>query len=108
MPIPAKADLTAYRGDTWAQTFRLLEGTIPVDLTGVTVAAWARSYTDRTHTPLVVTVNGQPGEVTIAQPAGGLAPGKWKYDLEVTSTSGVITTWVRGTLAVTPDVTNAP
>ena len=106
-PMPATVDLTAYRGDTWAQTFRLLEADAPLDLAGATVASWVRKF-DGSVEELVVTVNGTPGEVTISQPAGGLDCGSWKYDLEVDDPDGSVTTWVRGTLTVTPDVTNAP
>lgn len=107
MPLPVDVPLDAYRGDTWAQTFRLLEGETPLDLSGATVASWARRF-DGSHETMLVTVNGTPGEITIAQPAGGLDCGSWKYDLEVTDAAGGVTTWVRGTLTVAPDVTNAP
>ena len=103
--FPAKVDLVAYRGDTWAQTFRFLQGGSPVDLISATVASWALSPSGEV-VPLVVTF-GAPGEVTISQPEGGLTPEQWAYDVEVTN-AGVVKTWVRGRLGISADVTNAP
>jgi hypothetical protein len=104
MAYPARIDLTAYRGDTWAQTFRFKEGSTPIDLTSATVEAWACSPTGEV-VELEVTKGG-PGEVTIAQPAGGLTAQLWEYDIEVT-VAGTVKTWVRGKLGIAPDITNA-
>ena len=104
MALPAVVDLTAYRGDTWSQTFRFLEAGAPVDLTNATVASWAKTF-DGSHVELIVE-KGDPGEVTIELPAEGLDCGAWAYDVEVTDGEDV-TTWVKGTLTVEGDVTNA-
>jgi hypothetical protein len=103
--LPVTVDLSAYRGDSWAQTFRFLEGGEPVDLADpVVVACWAKALG---REPLTMRVTkGEPGEVTIAQPEDGLDCGSYRYDVEVRD-NGDVTTWVRGTLAVTGDVTNA-
>ena len=37
--LPVLVNLNAYHGDSWSQTFRFLEGSIPQYLTGATVAA---------------------------------------------------------------------
>jgi hypothetical protein len=106
--LPVNADLLAYRGDTWSQTFRFSRSGQPVDLTGATVEAWAASSEGITI-DLVVSVNGPEGLVTIAFPANTIVPaGKYGYDVEVTATDGTVTTWVRGQITVRPDVTNAP
>ena len=65
MTLPPKANLEAYQGDTWAQTFRFLDEGTPVDLTGATVEAWARDTTNGIH-ELDVTIGPAAGEVTIA------------------------------------------
>ena len=104
MVLPAAINLAAYRGDTWAQTFRFKYDTAPLDLTGATVAAQARDGS--TTTSLVVTVtNPTGGEVQVALPAGSLPAGSYSYDIEVTK-AGQVTTWVRGQLVLTRDVTN--
>ena len=103
--LPARVDLTPYGGDTWSQTFRLKRGATPVDLTGATVASWAIS-TRGTVVHLVATIpNPTGGEIQIAIGPDGLASGTYTYDVEVTLAGGV-TTWIRGTLTVTTDVTN--
>ena len=105
--LPVTVDLTAYRGDSWAQTFRFLEAGTPIDLAAATVAAQARKF-DGEVVPLVA-AKGDPGEVTIGLPPGGLDCGSWTYDVEVTfpDPDPSVTTWVRGTLTVSPDVTNS-
>lgn len=105
MGLPGIVNLNCYRGDTWAQTFRLIQDSQPVDLAGSTVAAWARQATLVEH--LIVTVGPAAGEVTVSFPNGGLAAGPWNYDLEVTDTAATVKTWVRGCLRVAADVTNA-
>src|SRR5262245_34869714 len=102
MPAPAIIDLTGpdawYHGDTNTQTFRLLIGTTPVDLTGATGACWAENG-GIGHAELQVTIGPNPGEVTIKPPTGvigrNLDPGHWKYDLEITQ-AGAVTTWIQG------------
>jgi hypothetical protein len=108
--LPATVDLTAYRGDTWAQTFRFLTDVdAPLDLTGADVAAWARSDYPKTVEHLLVSVDDPTtGVVTIALPQNGAsAAASYEYDVEVTGSDGTVTTWVRGKLTVEQDVTNA-
>jgi hypothetical protein len=107
MGLPVNVPLIAYRGDTWTQQFRFLDApNTPHDLTGATVAAWATSKTDP-KLVLTVAVGPDPGVVNIGLPAT-VAADQYKYDVEVTDTDGTVTTWVRGNLGVTQDVTNAP
>lgn len=107
MALPAVVDLETYRGDTWAQTFRFTDELgAPVDLSGSEVAAWAKIPTGTAHVELVCEL-GEPGEVIISTPELGWAPGKYTYDVEVTE-AGKVKTWVRGTINVVADVTNAP
>lgn len=102
MALPATVDLDFYRGDTWAQSFRLSRDGLPLDLTGAAVACWARR--SEIVAQLQVTVGPDPGVVTIAD--GVLAAGPWRYDLEVTEAGGTVQTWVRGRLIVEEDVTH--
>jgi len=109
MGLPVDCRLTAYRGDTWLQHFRLVRDGAPVDLTGATVASWAQSLEPSVE---VITldaniVDAADGMVAIGPPAEGLEARTWDYDVEVTEFGGDVITWVRGTLTVRPDVTNA-
>jgi hypothetical protein len=106
MGLPVDCRLTAYRGDTWSQQFRLVRDDVPVDLTGATVESWAKSELE--VVPLAATIVDAAGMVAIGPPPAGLEAKTWDYDVEVTESGGAVTTWVRGTLTVRPDVTNAP
>ena len=99
--LPATIDLDAYHGDTWSQTFRLLEGSTPYDLTGATVTASARNQAGATTALTVTTAGLDPGEVAIS---GTLAIGAYDYDIQVVDTNGT-NTWIRGELTVHGDVT---
>ncbi len=105
MTLPVVHNLTVYRGDSWSQTFRFLVGSTPVDLTSATVASEARAR-DGTRTPLEVTVDdATDGRIVLALPVGSLPVASYDYDVEVDQ-DGDVTTWVRGSLSVTRDVTN--
>src|SRR5215471_15862381 len=101
--LPVTHNLRAYRGDTWAQTFRLIWEGQPVDLSTSTVTAWAVNCTDRWA---LVTTGDQDGYVTVALPDPPLNPATYQYDIEVTDPNAVVTTWIRGRLTVTADITN--
>ena len=106
MSLPVVWDLSAYRGDSWSQSFRLLLGGQPLDLSGATVESEARAK-DGTKTPLVVTVeDADDGRIRVELPEASLPVGNYRYDVEVTN--GAVTTWVRGALKVERDVTNEP
>jgi hypothetical protein len=103
--LPVTVNLSAYNGDSWSQTFVFKDGDQVHDLTGATVASWARSSEETVH--LVVTMDDPTsGEVTIGPPSGGIDPGVYAYDVEVDDTNGVLT-WVKGQLSIVGDVTNA-
>jgi hypothetical protein len=103
-PLPAVVNLTAYQGDTWSQTFRFKQDTVPLNLTGATVAAWAKPYSGPVVILTATITNAVGGEVQLSATAP-LPTGGYQYDVEVTKAS-VVTTWVRGTLTVNADVTN--
>lgn len=100
--IPARYDLSAYRGDSWSQGFRFLRNAVPVDLTGAAVKAKARAL-NSTITALVVAIeNPTDGRIRLTLPAT-LPAATYDYDIEVTD-GGVVATWVHGALFVISDV----
>ena len=104
--LPVSVDLVAYRGNSWSQLFRFLEAGTPVDLSEAEIASWA--CLNGSTEVLTIAGDHAAGEVSISWPSSGpLGAGRWDYDLEVVD-AGTTKTWVRGTLAVAADVTNAP
>lgn len=103
--LPAAVNLTAYHGDTWAQTFRLKHEDVPVNLTGATIAAWAQALTGSIVHLVVTLSNAAAGEFQVSIGPDGLPVGSYTYDVEVTQ-AGAVTTWIRGSLTVTADITN--
>jgi hypothetical protein len=107
MSLPNVVNLDAYRGDTWQQTLRFAQGGVPLDLTGATVACELRNGASRSE--LVVTITDPAsGAIMLTLPDPPPAPGAYAYDVEVTMPGmpANITTWVRGRLTITRDVTN--
>jgi hypothetical protein len=96
--LPVGYDFKVYHGDTWSQTFALMDGTTPHDLTQATLAAAVEDVNGATTT-LGAATTANPGEVTITPPTGGLPPGNYAYDVRVKTPSNT-TTWVRGVLRV--------
>jgi hypothetical protein len=109
---PGKYNLDLYRGDSYAARFVLWQddaSTIPVDLTGATVAAEIRDKSaglkivelDVTVTvPNIVDVYMTPDMYTDC-------PAKGVWDLQVTFADGQVHTPIAGAVTITPDVTDS-
>src|SRR5262245_34330962 len=104
--LPGNADLQAYRGDSWSQTFTFRENNVLVNLTGATIAAWARDQSGAIF-HFNVANGGAAGTATLSFPVPPFPPGTYRYDVEVTDSTGKISTWVRGNLRIEGDITNA-
>lgn len=102
--LPVSVDLSAYRGDSWEQSFRFLHGQDPIDLSLATVKSEARNANGVRITLVTVITDPLDGAIVLRLPPE-LTPGSYVYDIEV-SISGTVTTWVRGTLGLARDVTN--
>ena len=74
MTLPVTWDLSAYRGDTWAQSFRLLRDGEPVDLTTATVESEARDKVGEVTALEVEIVDATDGRISLSLPEGFLAP----------------------------------
>jgi hypothetical protein len=105
--LPAKVNLRFYRGDSWQQTFRLLQDDVPLDLTAMTIASQARGTTQEVF-DLVALAVGDPtqGVVQLERPTGGLPTDIYDYDIELTDPGNVVTTWIAGRMKLSRDVTN--
>jgi hypothetical protein len=79
------------------------------DLEGYTVAAQMRkNYTSSAATTFVAAHNGIGGAITLSLTntvTAALEPGRYLYDVEITSEGGVVTRVVEGIATVTPGMT---
>jgi len=113
---PAEYDLHLVRGDTWTQAF-LYESPedTPVDLTGYTARLQIRANKTSTGDPLLsatsaaglISLDGS-GNIVLNVPAATTAAldfNQARYDLEITSAGGIVTTLLEGNITLIKDVT---
>lgn len=104
--------LTPYRGDTFRRRFVLWADharTVPVDLTGVSVAAEIRATTGGpviTTIPCVVTVP-QTIDISLSAAQSAQLPTTASWDLQLTYASGDVQTIIKGSVAASGDVTHS-
>jgi hypothetical protein len=105
-----KANLVIDQGSSFSATIDVANGDGTVfNLTGYTVAAQMRkNYTSSVAVTFSSTHNGVGGGITLsllpAQTAT-IEPGRYLYDVEITSSGGSITRVVEGMVTVTPGMT---
>lgn len=105
-----KANLVIDQGSTFSATIDLTDATGAVfNLTNYTVAAQMRkNYTSSTATNFVTSQTGETGKINLSliqSTTAALEPGRYLYDVEITSSGGVITRVVEGIVTVTPGIT---
>jgi DNA-binding IclR family transcriptional regulator len=103
-----------YRGDTWTRAWLLTdEAGAAIDLTGATARLQVRDQAGN----VVVSASTTDGRITITPAAGridmtvpysatGLAPGSYRFDLEVTHASSLRRTYEQDTLVVLEDMSH--
>ena len=111
--VPAELNIKVYRGDTIRATeFTYKEGGVAVNISaGYSIAAQIRLRQDdptilKSFT--VVITDGVAGKFTIfmaAADTAALPPKTLYWDLQVTSPSGHVRTFVKGKVTVSKDVT---
>lgn len=111
---PVVHNLELYRGDTWTELFRFWDDdakTQPTDLSTATAAAQIRNTAGGT---LIVELNCVIGGVDDNEITVSLLPAQWAamtaftkavWDLQVTFSPTLVTTYVKGNVTVDPDVT---
>jgi hypothetical protein len=102
-----------YRGDTWTRAWELKDAAgNTIDLTG----ASARLQVRDSAGAVVISASTSDGRLTLTPASGridmlvpysatGLAPGSYRFDLEVTHAGGLRRTYEQDTLVVLEDVT---
>lgn len=80
----------------------------PVDLSSYTAASQMRTdYLSNTFIQFIMTTNAN-GDVTMNLPSANtipITPGRYKYDVEITSPGNVVSRIVEGIIDVSPNMT---
>ena len=103
----------AYKGDTYlAVQFTILENSVALDLTGSTIKTTFRKESKKGIA--VKTISNTNG-ITITDATNGVfefdqfdldwEEGDYYYDIQITSATNVITTYISGIIKVTLDIT---
>ena len=105
-----KANLVVDQGTTFTATIDLTDAAGAVfNLLNYTVAAQMRkNYTSSTATSFVASHTGGTGKINLSLSStttNTLTPGRYLYDVEITSSGGVVTRVVEGIVTVTPGIT---
>jgi hypothetical protein len=108
--MATKANIIVDQGTTFSTDIYLTDDNgNPVDLTGYTGASKMRKhYTSSNAQSFSVSLHPTDGYVTLSLSANvtdNLTPGRYVYDVEVTSSSNVVSRIVEGIVTVTPQVT---
>lgn len=110
--MTATIDIARKRGDTRRLIFVVKADGVAVDISGWTAF---KLTVDPTKDPVddttkleqmtgTLTSGGTDGRVHFI-PAGTIAPGKWRYDVQGTDTNGEKVTICEGVYSVTQDIT---
>jgi hypothetical protein len=108
--MATKANIIIDQGTTFSTDIYLTDDNgDPIDLTGYTGASKIRKhYTSSNSQSFSVSLNTTYGYVTLSLSASNtsnLTAGRYLYDVEVTSSSNVVSRIVEGIVTVTPQVT---
>jgi len=105
-----KANLVVDQGTDFSATIDVtdIDGEV-FDLSGYTVAAQMRkNYASTTAITFSAAQTGATGQITLALNSAqtvDIVPGRYLYDVEMTSLGGDITRVVEGVVTVTPGIT---
>lgn len=108
--MATKANLVIDQGATYSTSITITDDNDNIyNLTGYTGAAQMRKhYTSSNATSFSVSLEAQTGVVTLSLTAGqtaNLVAGRYVYDVEITSSSNVVSRILEGIVTVTPNVT---
>lgn len=107
---PGKLDIKIWRNDTWIQVYALTANNVPISLVGATVYIQVRKGCDSTLALTVTNGNGATiggvsnNEITVNKLVN-IDKGTYKWDMQVTLSSGAVRTYLEGQFIVYDDVT---
>jgi len=107
--MAAKVNIVIDQGTTFNTTYTIHDAADePINFTGYTAESQIRkTYTASTSYPFTVTLTSD-GQVSLSMTAnqtGAITAGRYVYDVEVESGSGVRSRIVEGIVTITPQVT---
>lgn len=105
-----KANIIIDQGADFSATIDVTDASgDPFDLTSYGVAAQMRkNYASTSAITFATTENGALGQITLALAntiTADIEPGRYLYDVEITSSSSEVTRVVEGIVTVTPGIT---
>lgn len=105
-----KANLVIDQGTDFSATIDVTDSNDnPFDLTNYTTAAQMRkSYASTTAYNFTTSDNGSQGQISLSMSnsvTNQLDPGRYLYDVEITSNSGDVSRVVEGIVTITPGIT---
>lgn len=108
--MATKANIIIDQGTTFSTVINLTDDNgDPIDLTGYTGDAEMRKhFTSSNSQSFSVTLGGNSGTISLgltASQTANLTAGRYVYDVEITSSSNVISRIVEGIVTITPEVT---
>lgn len=113
--IPGKYNMVCPQGSTFSQELTYSINSVNVNLTGYSARMQVREKHTSTSTILSLTtanggisLGGSAGTITItisATTTAGLAAKEYVYDIELVSSSSIVTRIIEGKFIVTPEVT---
>ena len=104
-------NFTLNQGATFSRQMTVKENNSPLNLTGHTAAMQLRSTYDSSTVALSMTaavINATQGILSISATStatAALEEGIYVYDLEITTSAGVVTRLLQGQVTVSPEVT---
>ena len=108
--MATKANITIDQGTTFSTVISLADDEdVAVNLTGYTANSQIRKhYSSSNSQSFSITLGGTSGTITLSLTStqtSNLTPGRYVYDVELTSSSNVVSRIVEGIVTVTPEVT---
>lgn len=101
----ANKKITRYRGDTYSVEAVLSKGGVPLDMTaGNNTAKFSYGKRNKTRNTIDGINGSAAGEISFPFPINA-AVGLYLYDIQVTSSSGEVRTYIRDELEIVGDVT---
>ena len=108
--MATKANITIDQGTTFSTVISLADDEdVAVNLTGYTANSQIRKhYSSSNSQSFSISLGGTSGTITLSLTStqtSNLTPGRYVYDVELTSSSNVVSRIVEGIVTVTPEVT---